>query len=128
MKKILKIFSVTLLSCACLLTACACTNKSECNAEYEPDTRASEPMPLPEYPDCPTCPAQPENPGCPDCPTVPEDPDKQQPSENPDGDPDDKKPRPYPMPRRRKFRLLPFEIIFGEYEDGYYYFVIPAHG
>ena len=133
MKKLFRTVFATFLSGACLLSAAACANKSECNAQDAPatlpdDVEIDERMAVDENtdcPDCPTCPEEPDAnpcPDCPDCPTVPEDPDQGK-DKRKDGD---RKSCPYPHHRRARFQLLPFEIMFGETEEGFYYVFLPA--
>ncbi len=124
MKKIFKTAFATILSCACLFGAAACANKSECNAEGVP-------VPLPalpaedderaRIPDCPICPEVPNTPPCYDGPETSEEPKQDQ-----DGQDERPTPRPYPIKRRQRIKLLPFEIIFGESEEGFYYVFLPA--
>lgn len=131
MKKLFKTALATFLSCACLFGAAACVNKSECNTDEEPaalpdNVEIDERMTVDQGTDgsdCPNCPEDPDATPCPDCPDCPEIPEKPEHGKDKDGE---HKPCPQPRYRRARFKLLPFEIVFGESEEGFYYVFLPA--
>lgn len=126
MKRFLKTFGFILLSVACLATATACANKSECNVPEQNEQTVTNENEIEPLPECPDCPPDPE------CPEIPEEPnddrDKSDEDRN-DNDRDDEgnhiRPvRPYPIRRRIRVKLFPIEIYFGEQDGQPVYFII----